>query len=342
MLPHDTSSLHSTFMNWAGTRRSHQVPDGRCHHHNRNDEERKEQQAIGTSHRAIVTPPRSRPNFAHRVSRFSDRAFLARGILHGRRAQRILRFAQLEVDDAGRRNAIEGAGHGSSSLRRVGARRRVRDRRNGWGAGNGAAAAARADAGAVGTAGATRHARARPAARARRAAAARLRWPGRPAPPAPRARAGSTGAAGAAGNGVGGGGGSGGTVGAAGGSAGGGRGGTAGSGGRGGSAAGGGGRPAASEAGSCSRRCRAARARSSTSRALNGIVYAVGAFGTARGFAAPRRLRSRRPTPGRRRRSIPFSADHPNVAATADKLYILGEAGAQNSAEYDPAPTPGR
>ena len=34
--------------------------------------------------------------------------------------------------------------------------------------------------------------------------------------------------------------------------------------------------------------------------------------------------------------SVPFSADHPNVAATDGKLYILGEIGARNTAEYDP------
>jgi N-acetylneuraminic acid mutarotase len=34
--------------------------------------------------------------------------------------------------------------------------------------------------------------------------------------------------------------------------------------------------------------------------------------------------------------NVPFAADHPNVAATADKIYILGETGNTNSAEYDP------
>ena len=32
----------------------------------------------------------------------------------------------------------------------------------------------------------------------------------------------------------------------------------------------------------------------------------------------------------------PFPSDYPNVAATADKIYILGEVGNTNSAEYDP------
>jgi N-acetylneuraminic acid mutarotase len=70
--------------------------------------------------------------------------------------------------------------------------------------------------------------------------------------------------------------------------------------------------------------------------AVNGIVYAVGAFGTA---ADSRRLEAYDPTTNMwtTKASIPFSADHPNVAATADKLYILGETGGTNSAEYDPA-----
>jgi N-acetylneuraminic acid mutarotase len=70
--------------------------------------------------------------------------------------------------------------------------------------------------------------------------------------------------------------------------------------------------------------------------AVKGIVYAVGAFGTA---ADSKRLEAYDPTTNTwtTKASIPFSSDHPNVAATADKLYILGEVGAQNSAEYDPA-----
>jgi N-acetylneuraminic acid mutarotase len=70
--------------------------------------------------------------------------------------------------------------------------------------------------------------------------------------------------------------------------------------------------------------------------ALKGIVYAVGAFGTA---ADSKRLEAYDPATNTwtTKASIPFSSDHPNVAATADKLYILGEVGAQNSAEYDPA-----
>jgi N-acetylneuraminic acid mutarotase len=69
--------------------------------------------------------------------------------------------------------------------------------------------------------------------------------------------------------------------------------------------------------------------------ALKGIVYAVGAFGTA---ADSKRLEAYDPATNTwtTKASIPFSSDHPNVAATADKLYILGEVGAQNSAEYDP------
>jgi N-acetylneuraminic acid mutarotase len=70
--------------------------------------------------------------------------------------------------------------------------------------------------------------------------------------------------------------------------------------------------------------------------ALKGLVYAVGAFGTA---ADSKRLEAYDPATNTwtTKASIPFSSDHPNVAATADKLYILGEVGAQNSAEYDPA-----
>jgi N-acetylneuraminic acid mutarotase len=70
--------------------------------------------------------------------------------------------------------------------------------------------------------------------------------------------------------------------------------------------------------------------------ALKGIVYAVGAFGTA---ADSKRLEAYDPATNTwtTKASIPFASDHPNVAATADKLYILGEVGAQNSAEYDPA-----
>ena len=69
--------------------------------------------------------------------------------------------------------------------------------------------------------------------------------------------------------------------------------------------------------------------------ALKGIVYAVGAFGTA---ADSKRLEAYDPATNAwtTKASIPFSSNHPNVAATADKLYILGEVGAQNSAEYDP------
>ena len=49
----------------------------------------------------------------------------------------------------------------------------------------------------------------------------------------------------------------------------------------------------ASAAGSCSRRCRAARGRSSTSPRVKGIVYAIGAFGTAADSQSPRGVRSR-------------------------------------------------
>jgi N-acetylneuraminic acid mutarotase len=70
--------------------------------------------------------------------------------------------------------------------------------------------------------------------------------------------------------------------------------------------------------------------------AVKGIVYAVGAFGTA---ADSKRLEAYDPATNAwtTKASIPFSSDHPNVGATADKLYILGEVGAQNTAEYDPA-----
>jgi N-acetylneuraminic acid mutarotase len=70
--------------------------------------------------------------------------------------------------------------------------------------------------------------------------------------------------------------------------------------------------------------------------AVKGIVYAVGAFGTA---ADSKRLEAYDPATNTwtTKASIPFSSDHPNVAGTADKLYILGEVGAQNTGEYDPA-----
>ncbi len=69
--------------------------------------------------------------------------------------------------------------------------------------------------------------------------------------------------------------------------------------------------------------------------ALKGLVYAVGAFGTS---ASSRRLEAYDPTTNTwsTKADIPFASDHPNVATTADKLYILGEVGAQQSAEYDP------
>ncbi|HEY7371754.1 MAG TPA: kelch repeat-containing protein [Polyangia bacterium] len=70
--------------------------------------------------------------------------------------------------------------------------------------------------------------------------------------------------------------------------------------------------------------------------AVKGIVYAIGAFGTG---TDAHRVEAYDPATNTwtTKASIPFAADHPNVAATADKLYILGEVGAQNSAEYDPA-----
>src|SRR5262245_17085506 len=69
--------------------------------------------------------------------------------------------------------------------------------------------------------------------------------------------------------------------------------------------------------------------------ALKGLVYAIGAFGTA---ADSRRLEAYDPATNTwtTKASIPFASDHPNVAATADKIYILGEVGNTNSAEYDP------
>jgi N-acetylneuraminic acid mutarotase len=68
---------------------------------------------------------------------------------------------------------------------------------------------------------------------------------------------------------------------------------------------------------------------------LKGLVYAIGAFGTA---ADSRRVEAYDPATNTwtTKASIPFASDHPNVAATADKLYILGEVGNTNSAEYDP------
>jgi N-acetylneuraminic acid mutarotase len=69
--------------------------------------------------------------------------------------------------------------------------------------------------------------------------------------------------------------------------------------------------------------------------ALKGLVYAIGAFGTA---ADSRRVEAYDPATNTwtTKASIPFPSDHPNVAATADKIYILGEVGNTNSAEYDP------
>ena len=68
---------------------------------------------------------------------------------------------------------------------------------------------------------------------------------------------------------------------------------------------------------------------------LKGLVYAIGAFGTA---ADSRRVEAYDPATNTwtTKASIPFPSDHPNVAATADKIYILGEVGNTNSAEYDP------
>jgi N-acetylneuraminic acid mutarotase len=69
--------------------------------------------------------------------------------------------------------------------------------------------------------------------------------------------------------------------------------------------------------------------------ALKGLVYAVGAFGTG---AASRRVEAYDPATNTwsAKAEVPFAADHPNVAATADKLYVLGATGTQNVAEYDP------
>jgi N-acetylneuraminic acid mutarotase len=69
--------------------------------------------------------------------------------------------------------------------------------------------------------------------------------------------------------------------------------------------------------------------------ALKGLVYAIGAFGTA---ADSRRVEAYDPATNAwtTKASVPFASDHPNVAATADKIYILGETGNTNSAEYDP------
>jgi N-acetylneuraminic acid mutarotase len=69
--------------------------------------------------------------------------------------------------------------------------------------------------------------------------------------------------------------------------------------------------------------------------AVKGQVYAIGAFGSG---TDAHRLEAYDPTTNKwtTKAMIPFPADHPNVAATSDKLYILGETGNTNSAEYDP------
>ena len=76
--------------------------------------------------------------------------------------------------------------------------------------------------------------------------------------------------------------------------------------------------------------------------ALKGIVYAIGAFGTAADSSA---LEAYDPATNTwtTKASIPFSSDHPNVAATADKIYILGEVGDAEQRRVRPRrPTPGR
>ncbi len=69
--------------------------------------------------------------------------------------------------------------------------------------------------------------------------------------------------------------------------------------------------------------------------ALGGLVYVVGAFGTG---AAAVRLEAYNPITNQwmTRATLPFAADHPNLAATADKLYILGATGTTMAATYDP------
>jgi N-acetylneuraminic acid mutarotase len=65
------------------------------------------------------------------------------------------------------------------------------------------------------------------------------------------------------------------------------------------------------------------------------MVYAIGSFGSG---TPAQRLEAYDPATNTwsSKQMVPFAADHPNVAATADKLYVLGATGTTMTAMYDP------